>query len=85
MSEEKPQPDKWLPCPSNVKKALPAKIKQAVGTALDECMLEIVGNPAAQREKWVYKEIKSRICKQMQEWVKEAIDEAMAEVLDEEK
>jgi hypothetical protein len=80
MSEEvevKP----WLACPGSVKAVLPKKIENAVQYALDECFLELVGTPEAQRDKWVYKEIKARICKAMQEWIKEAMDEAIEKVL----
>lgn len=79
MAEE---PNKeWMKCPSSVKTMLPKKIKQAVLFALDECFMEIVGEPAAQRDKFVYKELKKKICAAMQEWVKEAMDEAIEEAL----
>jgi hypothetical protein len=79
MSEEKVE--EWLGCPSSVKKALPAKIRKAVLYALDECLLEELGVPEAQREQWVYKEIKAKIKTQMKIWIREAIDEAIEEAL----
>ena len=75
MTEEKVED--WLGCPGSVKAALPKKIEKAVAYALDECLLELVGIPEAQREKWLYKEIKSRICTAMKEWIDEALDEAI--------
>jgi hypothetical protein len=57
MAEEK---EDWLGCPSAVKAALPGKIEKAVAYALDECFLEMVGTPEAQRDKWLYKEIYRR-------------------------
>ena len=80
MAEE--ETHDWLGCPSSVKAALPKKIQNAVAYALDECFLEIVGTPEAQRDKWLYKEIRSRICTAMKGWVEEAMDEAIAEALE---
>lgn len=80
MSEEKN--GDWLGCPGSVKAALPGKIEKAVAYALDECLREVVGIPEAQRDKWLYKEIKIRICSAMQEWVKEAMDEAIGKALE---
>ena len=81
MSEEEEEEDEWLGCPNSVKAALPKKIEKAVAYALDECFLELVGTPEAQRDKWVYKEIKSRICAAMKKWVEEAMDEAIGKAL----
>lgn len=69
-------------CPSSVKEVLPRKIKIAVGMALDECFLEIVGTPDAQKDKWVYKAIKTRICAHMKKWVEEAIEEAIGKAIE---
>lgn len=71
----------WMGCPSAVKAVLPKKIRNAVKYALDECLLEMVGTPEAQRDKWVYKEIKRRIQEQMKKWVEDAMDEAIEEAL----
>ena len=68
-------------CPSSVKEVLPRKIKIAVRVALDECFLEIVGTPDAQKDKYIYKEIKKRICAAMKGWVEEAMDEAIEKAL----
>lgn len=81
MSEEKDPEEEWIGCPSSVKTALPKKIKNAVNYALDECFLEMVGTPEAQRDKWLYKEIKKRICAAMQEWIKEVMNDAIEEAL----
>ena len=86
MSEEVPEteelPEKeWLGCPSSVRKALPGKIRKAVLYALDETFLEEVGSPEAQRDKWLYKEIKAKIKAQMRIWIEEAIDEAIEEAI----
>ena len=82
MSEEVEEPEnEWMKCPSSVKVVLPKKIRAAVKYALDECFLEMVGTPEAQRDKFVYIEIKKRICAAMQEWIKEAMDEAIEEAL----
>jgi hypothetical protein len=80
MSEEVERKE-WLGCPNSVKTALPGKIEKAVQYALDECFLELVGTPEAQRDKWVYKEIKARIREAMQGWIKEAMDEAIEKAL----
>jgi len=80
MSEEKT--NDWLGCPNSVKAALPKKIQKAVSYAMDECFLELVGTPEAQRDQWVYKEIKARIRAAMKEWIKEAMDEAIAEIME---
>ena len=82
MAEEK---EDWLGCPGAVKAALPKKIEKAVTYAMDECLLELVGVPEAQREKWLYKEIKSRICSAMQEWIKESMDDAISQALQNKK
>ena len=82
MSEEKPTVNDWLGCPNSVKAELPKKIQKAVQYALDECFLELVGTPEAQRDQWLYKEIKAHICAAMKEWVKEAMDEAIAEIIE---
>lgn len=74
--------EEWLGCPSAVKNALPGKIEKAVAFAMDECFLEIVGTPEAQRDKWLYKEIKAQICNHMGEWVKEAIEEAIKKAIE---
>ena len=79
MSEEK---EDWLGCPNSVKAQLPKKIQKAVQYALDECFLELIGTPEAQRDQWVYKEIKARIRTAMKEWVKEAMDDAIAEIIE---
>jgi hypothetical protein len=79
MSEE--EKEDWLGCPSAVKNALPGKIQKAVQYALDECFLEKVGSPEAQRDKALYKLIKSRICKAMDVWIEEAMDDAIKQVL----
>jgi len=79
MSEEE---NDWLPCPGSVKAALPGKIAKAVGFALDECFLEKVGTPEAQRDKKLYKTIKARICNAMDKWIDEAIDEAIKKVIE---
>jgi hypothetical protein len=79
MTEEKIED--WLGCPGAVKAALPGKIEKAVQYALDECFLEMVGTPEAQRDKWLYKEIKVQICSAMQGWIKEAIDDAIGQAL----
>jgi hypothetical protein len=79
MTEE--EEEDWLGCPGSVKAALPGKIEKAVQYALEECFLETVGTPEAQRDKWLYKEIKVRICSAMQEWIKEAIDDAIGKAL----
>jgi len=81
MSEEKQEPTEWLKCPSAVKQRLPKKIAQAVDYALEECFIEMIGEPSAQRDQFVYKEIKKKICALMEIWIKEAMDEAIAEVL----
>ena len=78
MTEE----EDWLGCPSSVKTALPKKIEKAVSFAMDECLLELVGIPEAQRDKWLYKEIKSRICGAMKEWIDEALNEAIGKVIE---
>lgn len=80
MSEEVEQ-EEWLGCPNSVKAALPKKIEKAVQYALDECFLELVGTPEAQRDQWLYKAIKARICEAMQGWIKEAMDEAIEEAI----
>lgn len=72
----------WLGCPSAVKEQLPKKIRQAVLYAMDECFTEVVGEPAAQRDQWLYKKIKSQICVAMKGWVEDAIDDALAEILE---
>lgn len=82
MSEEKEDED-WLGCPNSVKNALPGKIEKAVQYALDECFLELVGTPEAQRDKKLYKDIKARICTAMQGWIEESLDEAIGKVLTE--
>ena len=79
MTEEKIED--WLGCPGAVKDVLPKKIAKAVTYAMDECLLELVGVPEAQREKWLYKEIKSRICSAMQGWIDEALEEAIGQAL----
>jgi hypothetical protein len=79
MTEEKIED--WLGCPSAVKAALPGKIEKAVAYAMDECFLEMVGTPEAQRDKWLYKEIKTKICSAMQGWIKEAVDDAIGQAL----
>ena len=81
MSEEKEKKE-WLGCPNSVRAALPNKIQKAVQYALDECFLELVGTPEAQRDQWLYKEIKSRIQTAMKEWIKEAMDDAIAEIIE---
>ena len=80
MTEEEELND-WLGCPGSVKAALPKNIARAVAYALDECFLELVGTPEAQREEWLYKEIKNRICTAMKGWIEEAMDEAIGEAL----
>lgn len=72
----------WLGCPNSVKKALPGKIQKAVQYALDECFLELVGTPEAQREKKLYKDIKALICKAMQGWIDEALKDAIEAVVE---
>jgi hypothetical protein len=79
MSEEK---EDWLGCPNAVKNALPGKIAKAVAYALDECFLEKVGTPEAQRDKALYKLIKSRICTAMDVWIEEAMDDAIKQALE---
>jgi hypothetical protein len=79
MAEEKEED--WLGCPNSVRDALPGKIEKAVQYALDECFLELVGTPEAQRDKWLYKDIKSRICSAMEGWIKEAMDEAIKKAI----
>lgn len=79
MSEE--ENEEWLGCPGSVRTALPKKIEKAVQYALDECFLEKVGTPEAQRDKKLYKAIKSRICGAMDKWIEEAIDEAIEKVI----
>lgn len=74
--------EEWLACPTSVKEALPRKIKIAVGMALDECFLEIVGTPDAQKDRWVYKTIKTHVCAAMKGWVEEAIDEAIGKAIE---
>jgi len=71
----------WIGCPGSVKARLPKKIQAAVKYALDECFLELVGTPEAQRDQFVYKEIKKRICAAMQKWITEAIDDAIKETI----
>ena len=80
MAEEEKVED-WLGCPGSVKAALPKKIEKAVGYALDECFLDMVGTPEAQRDKPLYKAIKARICKAMERWIDEALDEAIGKVI----
>ena len=77
----KEEEEDWLPCPNSVKNALPKKIEKAVAYALDECFLEKVGTPEAQRDKPLYKMIKNRICTAMDEWIEDAIDEAIGKVI----
>jgi hypothetical protein len=79
MAEEK---EDWLGCPNAVKNALPGKIQKAVQYALDECFLEKVGTPEAQRDKVLYKLIKKRICEAMDIWIEEAMDEAIKKALE---
>jgi len=81
MSEEEEKERDWLGCPNSVKAVLPKKIQKAVLYALDECLLETVGTPEAQRDKWLYKEIKSRICAAMKVWIDEAMEEAITQAL----
>ena len=78
MTEE----EEWLGCPSSVKTALPKKIEKAVSFAMEECLLELVGTPEAQRDKWLYKEIKKRICSAMKGWIDEALEEAMGKAIE---
>ena len=80
MTEEE-KVENWLGCPGSVKAALPKKIEKAVAYALDECFLEMVGTPEAQRDKALYKAIKARICKAMEGWIDEALDEAIGKVI----
>jgi len=49
---------------------------------MDECFLELVGTPEAQRDKWLYKAIKAHICSAMEEWIKEAMDDDIKEVVE---
>ena len=78
MTEEN---EEWLGCPSSVKAALPKKIEKAVSYAMEECLLELVGTPEAQRDKWLYKEIKGRICGAMKKWIDEALEEAIGKAI----
>jgi len=82
MSEEKTKENDWLGCPNSVRAALPKKIQKAVSYAMEECFIELVGTPEAQRDKWLYKAIKARICAAMEEWIKEAIDDAIKEAIE---
>lgn len=81
MTEEKEKEEDWLGCPNSVKNALPGKIAKAVQYALDECFLEKVGTPEAQRDKALYKLIKARICSAMDDWIGEEIDIAIEKVI----
>lgn len=82
MAEEKPEEEEWLGCPNSVKNALPGKIKNAVKYALDECFLEMVGTPEAQRNKWIYQEIKKKICAAMKGWIEEEMEEAIKKAVE---
>lgn len=82
MAEEKEEVQDWLGCPSSVKARLPEKIKSAVQYALDECFIEMVGEPAAQRDQWLYKEIKAKICTAMHKWIEDAMHDAIEEALE---
>ena len=79
--EKEEEEEEWLGCPNSVKEALPGKIQKAVAYALDECFLEKVGTPEAQREKELFKLIKRRICTAMDHWIEEAIDDAIEKVI----